>query len=81
VALRAPMIESKRRCAVQAEVVDQAQIINLNAIITAAMEGSPAHLAKLSLLGTAVTEGVYGVDASVVSAGIIDHTVLFSGVW
>jgi hypothetical protein len=78
---RAPMIESKRRCAVQAEVVEQTQLINLNAMVTSAVEGSPAHLAKLSSLVKAISEGTYGVDAGILSAGIIDHTILFSGVW
>jgi hypothetical protein len=63
------------------QAVEETQLINLNALVTAAMEGSPAHLAKLSSLGTEISEGVYGVDAGILSAVIIDHAILFSGAW
>ena len=64
-----------------AEASDQLQISNLSTYLAAAMSGSPAHVAKLSVLGTAVASGQYKVDSSVVSEGLIQHSVLFSGAW
>jgi anti-sigma28 factor (negative regulator of flagellin synthesis) len=60
---------------------DYLQISNLSTYLAAATSGSPALAAKLSALGTAVTSGQYKVDAGVVSEGLIQHSLLFSGAW
>ncbi len=60
---------------------DQSQISNLSTYLAAALSGSPAHVAKLSALGTAVAGGEYKVDAGVVSEGLIQHSLLFGGAW
>src|SRR5271166_824731 len=62
-----------------AEAGDQLQISNLSTYLAAAMSGSPAHVAKLSALSTAVASGQYKADAGVVSEGLIQHSLLFSG--
>lgn len=64
-----------------AAVDDQLQISNLSTYLAAAMSGSPALVAKLSALGTAVASGQYKVDSLVVSEGLIQHSLLFSGAW
>jgi anti-sigma28 factor (negative regulator of flagellin synthesis) len=63
------------------EASDQSQISNLSTYLAAAMSGSPTLVAKLSALGTAVASGQYKVDSSVLSEGIIQHSLLFSGAW
>jgi hypothetical protein len=60
---------------------DQLQISNLSTYLAAAMSGSPAHAAKLSVLGTAVSTGQYNVDPSLVSEGLVQHSLLFGGTW
>ncbi len=67
--------------AAQAKAPDQTQISNLGTYLASAMSGSAAHLAKLGALGAAVSNNQYSVDASVVSQDIIQHSMLFSGVW
>ncbi len=64
-----------------ADASDQLQISNLSTYLAAAMSGSPAHVAKLSALGTAVASGQYKVDSGVVSEGLIQHSLLFGGDW
>lgn len=58
---------------------DQAQLSNLTSYLTSALIGSPAHVAKLSELGTAVLSEQYKVDAYVVSGSIIQHGIEFGG--
>jgi anti-sigma28 factor (negative regulator of flagellin synthesis) len=65
----------------QAGAGDQTQISRLSTYLAAAMSGSPMHVAKLSALGAAVSSGQYNVDASAVSNGVIQHSLLFSGAW
>jgi anti-sigma28 factor (negative regulator of flagellin synthesis) len=64
-----------------AQATDQLQISNLSTYLAAATSGSPAHVAKLSALGTAVASGQYQVDPGGVSNGLIQHTLLFGGAW
>jgi anti-sigma28 factor (negative regulator of flagellin synthesis) len=63
------------------EASDHSQISNLSTYLAAATSGSPTLVAKLSALGTAVSSGQYKVDSSVLSEGIIQHSLLFSGAW
>jgi len=63
------------------EASDQSQISNLSTYLAAAMSGSPAHVAKLVALGTAVASGQYKVDSGVVSERLIQHSLFFSGAW
>lgn len=65
----------------QADVTDQTEISNLSAYLAAAISGSPAHVAKVSALGEAVSSREYSVDAGAVSEDIIQHSILFSGAW
>jgi anti-sigma28 factor (negative regulator of flagellin synthesis) len=67
--------------AAAAETRDQLQISNLSTYLAASISGSPAHVAKLSALGTAVSTGQYKVNAGVVSEGLIQHSLLFGGAW
>jgi len=63
----------------QAAASDQAQISTLSRYLASALDGSPAHVAKLSELGDAVSSGQYYVDAHAVSASIIQHRIEFGG--
>jgi hypothetical protein len=58
---------------------DRAQLSNLSSYLTSALTGSPAHVAKLSALGTAVSSQQYKVDAYLVSGSIIQHGIEFGG--
>jgi anti-sigma28 factor (negative regulator of flagellin synthesis) len=58
---------------------DRVQLSSLSSYILAALSGSPAHIAKLNALGAAVSSGKYSVDASQVSASIIQHSIEFGG--
>jgi anti-sigma28 factor (negative regulator of flagellin synthesis) len=59
--------------AAPAPVSDRAQLSALSGILASALEASPAHVAKVSELGAAVSSGQYRVDASAVSGSIIEH--------
>ena len=76
-----PVIEGSRISApaVRAAAWDQIQLSNLSAQLTAALCDSPARLAKLAGLSSAVLAGRYQVDASLVSGGIIRDSLLFGG--
>jgi len=63
----------------QTEVADQTEISELSMYLAAAMNGSPAHVAKLDALGEAVSNSEYSVDAGAVGEDIIQHSILFSG--
>jgi hypothetical protein len=63
----------------QAAPNDRAQLSNLSSYLASALAGSPAHVAKLSELGTAVSSEQYKVDAYVVSGSIIQHGIEFGG--
>ncbi len=65
--------------AAQETLSDQAQLSNLSSYLASALIGSPAHVAKLSKLGTAVSSEQYKVDAYVVSGSIIQHGIEFGG--
>jgi anti-sigma28 factor (negative regulator of flagellin synthesis) len=58
---------------------DRAQLSNLSNYLASALSGSPAHVAKLSELGTAVSNGQYHVDAYTVSGSIIQHSIELGG--
>ena len=58
---------------------DQAQLSNLGAYLTAALDDSAARLEKLSSLAAAVLTNGYQVDAPVVSDSIIRHSLQFGG--
>lgn len=58
---------------------DQAQLSKLSSYLASAISGSPAHVAKLAELNTALSNGQYNVDAYAVSASIIQHSVEFGG--
>ncbi len=60
-------------------VSDRAQISSLGSYLAAALNGSPAHVAKVSELGAAVSNGQYQVDAHAVSGSIIQHSIEFGG--
>jgi hypothetical protein len=53
------------------------QLCELNNYLESALSGSPAHVAKLSDLETAVRSGIYQTDAYAVSDSIIQHRVEF----
>src|SRR5277367_5429153 len=58
---------------------DRAQLSNLGAYLASALSGSPAHVAKLSELGAAVSSEQYHVDAYELSGSIIQHGIEFGG--
>jgi flagellar biosynthesis anti-sigma factor FlgM len=58
---------------------DQVQLSNLSSYLASALSGSPAHVAKVSELGAAVSSGKYRVDAKAVSGSIIQHSIEFGG--
>ena len=55
---------------------DRIQLSELSARLSES--GSPEHAAKLTQLATAVSHGQYHVDASVVSAALIQHSLACS---
>jgi hypothetical protein len=58
---------------------DQVQLSSLSAYLASALQGSPAHVAKLNELGAAVSSEQYQVDAYVLSGSIIQHGIEFGG--
>lgn len=56
---------------------DQAQLSSLSSYLASALGGSPAHVAKISELGAAVSSHWYQVDPYVVSGSIIQHSIEF----
>jgi flagellar biosynthesis anti-sigma factor FlgM len=58
---------------------DQVQLSSLSSYLASALSGSPVHLAKLTELGAAVSNGQYRVDAFAVSGSIIQHSIEFGG--
>jgi anti-sigma28 factor (negative regulator of flagellin synthesis) len=58
---------------------DRAQLSNLSSYLASALDGSPAHAAKLSELGAAVSSGQYHVDIHAVSGSLIQHSIEFGG--
>jgi flagellar biosynthesis anti-sigma factor FlgM len=56
---------------------DRVQLSSLSNYLASALSGSPAHVAKISELETAVSEGQYHVDAYTVSGNIIQHGIEF----
>jgi|SRR5277367_4099262 len=63
----------------QGAASDQVQLSNLSGYLSSTLSGSPARLAKLSELGTAVSSGQYYVDSYAVSGSIIQHILEFGG--
>lgn len=63
----------------RAAVADQIQLSDLSASLAATQSESPPHLAKLSSLAAVVSSSRYVVDANLVSASIIQHTLQFGG--
>jgi hypothetical protein len=60
-------------------VADQIQLSDLSASLASTQSESPLHLAKLSALAAVVSSSGYAVDANLVSASIIQHTLQFGG--
>lgn len=58
---------------------DQVQLTSMSRYLAAALNGSPAHVAKVSELSTAVSSGKYRVDANAVSGSLIQHAIEFGG--
>jgi|ERR1700733_9512769 len=58
---------------------DRAQLSSLSSYLISALNGSPAHLAKVSELAAAVSSGQYQVSASVISGSIIQHGIELGG--
>jgi hypothetical protein len=56
---------------------DEILLSRLASYLFAAVNGSPAHVAKLSELNTDIALGKYQPDAFAVSGGIIQHTIEF----
>lgn len=56
---------------------DQVQLSSLSAYLASALGGSPAHVAKMSELSSAVSAGQYHVDSYAVSGSIIQHAIEF----
>jgi flagellar biosynthesis anti-sigma factor FlgM len=63
----------------QGEASEQLQLSSLGSHLKSALEGSPAHVAKMSELDAAVSSGQYNVDAHAVSGSIIQHSIEFGG--
>ena len=63
----------------QAAATDQVQLSSLSSYFASALDGSPAHVAKIGELQGAVSSEQYQVDASVVSGSIIQHSIEFGG--
>jgi anti-sigma28 factor (negative regulator of flagellin synthesis) len=55
------------------------QLSELSKFLASALEGSPAHVAKVSELATAVSDGRYRVDPQAISGSIIQHAIEFGG--
>src|SRR5579864_7032178 len=60
-------------------VADQIQLSDLSASLASTQSESPPHLARLSSLAAVVSSKGYVVDANLVSASIIQHTLQFGG--
>ncbi len=58
---------------------DQVQLSSLSAYLATALEGSPAHVAKMGELSSALSAGQYQVDSYAVSGSIIQHAMEFGG--
>jgi flagellar biosynthesis anti-sigma factor FlgM len=58
---------------------DQVQLTGMSRYLAAALNGSPAQVAKVSELGAAVSSGKYRVDADAVSGSLIQHAIEFGG--
>ena len=58
---------------------DQVQLTGMSRYLSAALNGSPAQVAKVSELSTAVSSGKYRVDAYAVSGSLIQHAIEFGG--
>jgi anti-sigma28 factor (negative regulator of flagellin synthesis) len=58
---------------------DQVQLTGMSRYLAAALNGSPAQVAKVSELSTAVSSGKYRVDAYAVSGSLIQHAIEFGG--
>jgi anti-sigma28 factor (negative regulator of flagellin synthesis) len=58
---------------------DQVQLSSLSAYLASALQGSPAHVAKIIELSSAVSTGQYHVDSYAVSGSIIQHGIEFGG--
>jgi flagellar biosynthesis anti-sigma factor FlgM len=58
---------------------DSVQLSQLSSYLASALSGSPAQVAKLSELGTAVSTGQYHVDADALSGSLIQHSIEFGG--
>jgi len=58
---------------------DQIQLSNLSAYLAVAQSDTPAHAEKMSSLSGAVSNGTYHVDASLVSASIVQHSLAWGG--
>lgn len=76
---RGAMGATPKQPAGQGAVSDQVQLSSLSRYLAAALSGSPAHVAKTSELGAAVSSGRYRVDAHAVSGSIIQHSIEFGG--
>jgi flagellar biosynthesis anti-sigma factor FlgM len=58
---------------------DQADLSSLSAYLAGALDGSPAQVAKVNELTTAVSSGQYQVNANAVSESMIQHSLAFGG--
>jgi len=65
--------------ATQNAASDQVQLTSMSHYLAAALNGSPAQVAKVSELSTAVASGEYRVDAYAVSGSLIQHAIEFGG--
>jgi len=72
-------IASDSKPARQESAPDHVQLSSLSSSLSSALDGSPARLAKVSELSTAVSSGQYQVDAYAVSGSIIQHSIQFGG--
>jgi len=52
-------------------------VFSLRSFTASALNGSPAHVAKVSRLSAAVSAGQYQADAYAVSGSIIQHSIEF----
>lgn len=58
---------------------DNVQLSKMSSYLSNAVDGSPAHLQKLSDLQAAVGTGQYQVDALHISGSIIQHSIELGG--
>jgi flagellar biosynthesis anti-sigma factor FlgM len=70
---------ASNQAAGQATASDQVQLSSLSKYLASALSGSPAHVAKVSELSAAVSNGQYQVDAQAVGGSIIQHSIEFGG--